>query len=141
MARQEEAVKQVVSISLGSSDKDYAFNTEFLGQQFTIKRLGTDGDLEKAAELLLRWDKEADAIGLGHYQIPLWYRPTLFEQNKHSRIRDLGAQVQTPVTIGSALRDVSFEWALRFIEYKFGTISATPGCCFFLACTVTELPR
>ena len=56
-------MKQVVSISLGASEKDYAFNTEFLGQDFTIRRLGTDGDLEKAAKLLLRMDKEADAIG------------------------------------------------------------------------------
>jgi len=24
------------------------------------------------------------------------------------------------VTLGSALRDVSFEWSLRYIEYKFG---------------------
>jgi hypothetical protein len=64
-------VKQVVSISLGSSDKDYAFNTEFLGQEFTIRRLGTDGDLEKAAELLLRWTRRRMPSGSARSSIPM----------------------------------------------------------------------
>jgi predicted amino acid dehydrogenase len=118
---QEDAVKKVVSISLGSSDKDYAFNTEFLGQDFNIQRLGTDGDLEKAAELLLRFDKEADAIGLGHIKYPYGIGPRYLNKKQHHKIRELGAQIQTPVTLGGALRDVSFEWALRYIEYKFGS--------------------
>src|SRR5210317_961579 len=131
MARQEETVKQVVSISLGSSDKDYAFNTEFLGQEFSIRRLGTDGDLEKAAELLLRMDKEADAIGLGQIKYPYGIGPRYLNKYKHHKIKDLGAQVQTPVTIGSALRDVSFEWALRYIEYKFGNYFSNARVLFF----------
>ena len=124
-------MKQVVSISLGSSDKDYAFNTEFLGQEFTIRRLGTDGDLEKAAELLLRMDKEADAIGLGQIKYPYGIGPRYLNKTKHHKIKDLGAQVQTPVTIGSALRDVSFEWALRYIEYKFGNYFSNARVLFF----------
>jgi len=131
MARQEETVKQVVSISLGSSDKDYAFDTEFLGQQFNIKRLGTNGDLEKAAELLLRWDKDADAIGLGNIKFPYGVGPRFLSRNKHSKIKDLGAQIQTPVTMGSALRDVAYEWALRFIEYKFGDYFSNSRVLFF----------
>jgi hypothetical protein len=39
--------------------------------------------------------------------------------------------VQTPVTIGSALRDVSFEWALRYIEYKFGNYFSNARVLFF----------
>ena len=124
-------MKQVVSISLGSSDKDYAFNTEFMGQDFTIRRLGTDGDLEKAAKLLLRMDKEADAIGLGQIKYPYGIGPRYLNKYKQHKIEDLGAQVQTPVTIGNVLRDVSFEWALRYLEYKFGNYFNNARVLFF----------
>ncbi len=119
-ASQEVAVKQVISISLGSSEKDYQFETEFLGQDFIIKRFGTDGNMEKAAELLLKWDKDAEAIGLGNVKFPYGFGPRYLTKKYHHKLRELGAQIQTPVTIGSTLRDVSFEWALRYIEYKFG---------------------
>jgi predicted amino acid dehydrogenase len=114
-------VKQVVSISLGPSANDYEFETEFLGQNFTVTRIGTDGDLEKAAELLLQWDKKADAIGLGHIKFPYGVGPRYLTKKQHHHLKELGAQIQTPVTMGSTLRDVSFEWALRYIEYKFGS--------------------
>jgi len=124
-------VKQVVSISLGSSADDYGFETEFLGQDFMVRRLGSDGDLEKAAKLLLRWDKEAEAIGLGHIKFPNGIGPRYLRKKQDHKLRELGAQIQTPVTTGSALRDVSFEWALRFIEYKFGNYFNNVRCLFF----------
>jgi len=113
-------VKQVVSISLGPSENNYQFETEFLGQDFIIKRFGTDGDMEKAAELLLKWDKDAEVIGLGNVKFPYGFGPRYLIKKHHHKLHELGAQIQTPVTIGSALRDVSFEWALRYIEYTFG---------------------
>ena len=113
-------MKQVISISLGLSENNYQFETEFLGQDFIIKRVGTDGDMEKAAGLLLKWDKDAEAIGLGNVKFPYSFGPRYLIKKHHHKLHELGAQIQTPVTIGSALRDVSFEWALRYIEYKFG---------------------
>jgi len=112
-------VKQIVSISLGSSETDYEFKTEFLGQNFFVRRFGTDGDLEKAAEMLLQWDKEADVIGLGNIKFPYGLGPRYLTRKHEDKLSKLGAQIQTPVTVGSSLRDVSFEWCLRFIQYKF----------------------
>ena len=63
-------MKQVVSVSLGDRKDDYEFETEFLGQEFVVKRLGADGDMEKAAQMLLEWDRKADAIGIGNCPIP-----------------------------------------------------------------------
>lgn len=113
-------MKQIISISLGTSKNDYEFETEFLGQDFNIKRFGTDGDMDKAAEMLLEWDKEADAIGLGNVKFPYGIGPRYLAKNHASKIDKLGSQIQTPVTTGAALRDVSFEWCLRFVEHKFG---------------------
>lgn len=114
-------MKQVVSISLGPSANDYEFETEFLGQSFTVTRIGTNGDLNKAAELLLQWDKKADAIGLGHVKFPYGIGPRYLTKKQDNHLKELATQIQTPVTLGSTLRDVSFEWALRYIEFKFGS--------------------
>ena len=66
-------MKRVVTVSLGSSSKDHEFETEFLGHQMHVRRVGADGDEGKAWELLRRQQAEADAIGLGmvrdHYEV------------------------------------------------------------------------
>jgi len=58
-------MKQVISISLGSSANNYEFQTTFLDQKFTVKRIGTNGDYDKAIDLLVQLDAETDAFGLG----------------------------------------------------------------------------
>ena len=58
-------MKHIIQISLGPSLDDNEFETGFLKQRFSVQRLGTDGDVEKASDLLLKWNKKADAIALG----------------------------------------------------------------------------
>ena len=58
-------MKHIIQISLGPSIDDNEFETDFLKQKFSVQRLGTDGDVEKASDLLLKWNKKADAIALG----------------------------------------------------------------------------
>ena len=112
-------MKQIVSINLGASKDDYEFETEFLGQQFNVKRIGVNGDMEKAASLVLKWDKKADAIGIGNIKFPYGIGPKSLVSKHDNTIKILGEKIQTPVTSGNALRDVSFEWALRFINHRF----------------------
>jgi len=64
-------VKQIVSISLGKSQDDYEFVAEFMGQEFNIKRVGTDGEVDVAADLMGQWDSEADAIMRSAPAVPL----------------------------------------------------------------------
>ncbi|MBW2592710.1 MAG: dehydrogenase [Deltaproteobacteria bacterium] len=113
-------MKQIVSISLGDGKDNYEFETEFLGQDFNIKRLGVGGDMEKAARLVLEWDKKADAIGIGNIKFPYGIGPRYLIRKHDDKIKSLEKRIQTPVTSGNALRDVSFEWALRFVDHKFG---------------------
>ena len=58
-------MKKVVSVSLGSSRQDFEFKTKFLGQNFSVHRMGADQDTGKAWELMRRQQATADAIGLG----------------------------------------------------------------------------
>ena len=66
-------MKQVVSISLGSSSQDFDFITEFLGEKLHVRRIGTNGSTLAAVKLVKEWDKKAAAIGLGvlkdHYKV------------------------------------------------------------------------
>lgn len=58
-------MKHIVSVSLGSSKRDHAFETEFMGEQFRIERIGTDGDWDKAIQLIRDLDGKVDAFGMG----------------------------------------------------------------------------
>ena len=49
-------MKRAVSISIGSSKRDKAVEVELLGERIRIERIGTDGDMEKAARLFQELD-------------------------------------------------------------------------------------
>jgi len=59
------ATKRVVSVSLGSASRDHRFETEILGQRLIVERIGTDGDVRRAKQLLEELDGKVDALGLG----------------------------------------------------------------------------
>lgn len=127
----EGIMKKVVSISLGSGRDDYQFETEFLGQQFSIQRIGVNGDIEKAAIEVLKWDKKADAIGIGNVRFPYSIGPSSLTGKHDREIERLSQKIQTPVTSGNLLRDVSFEWALRFIDHRFNEYFKNARVLFF----------
>ena len=56
---------EAVSISIGSSKRDWEADVILLGQPVHIKRIGTDGDMEKAAQLFGELDGKVDAFGVG----------------------------------------------------------------------------
>ncbi len=113
-------MKEIVSVSLGPSDRDDEFETEFLGQDFYIRRIGTDGSLERAVELLTKWDREADAMGLGHVRFPHDIGPGHATESHLEKLRKLSHRLKTPVVTGESLRKVGYEWSLRHIQFKFG---------------------
>ena len=58
-------MKRAISISLGSSKRDKAVDITLLGETVHIERVGTDGDMEKAARLYQELDGKVDAFGVG----------------------------------------------------------------------------
>jgi len=113
-------VKKIVSVSLGSSDYDYEFETEFLGQKFNVRRLGTDGDPDVAIEILKDWEHKADAIGLGGIKFNYGIGSSRELDAMEKKIKHLRSQIDSPVTTGRKLRQVSFEWAIRHIQFMYG---------------------
>ncbi len=113
-------MKQIINISLGASRDDYELKTKFLGKPFHVQRFGTDGHLEKAADLLLRWNKKADAIGLGSIKFPYTIGSQERMERETGELRKLASQMHTPVTSGDAMRIVVHEWSIRHLQFKFG---------------------
>jgi hypothetical protein len=72
-------MKRAVSISIGSSKRDKAVELTLLGETVRIERIGTDGDMEKAAQLYKELDGKVDAFGVGGADLGVlvdgqWYR-------------------------------------------------------------------
>lgn len=113
-------MKRVICISLGSSQYDFEFETEFLGQDFLVKRIGADGDLRKAEAMLVKWDTAADAFGIGSVNFPYTIGPKRLNDNRLKTIEKIGRRIKTPITTGAALRKVSFEWSIHHLQYSMG---------------------
>ena len=61
-------MKEVVSVSLGSSTRNHRIRIRVCGEMVRIVRIGTDGDIRKAKNWIRRLDGRADAIGLGEHR-------------------------------------------------------------------------
>ncbi len=111
-------MKKVVTVTLGASKQDFEFQTDFLGERFSVKRIGTDGDHRKAWELLRRQQASADAIGVGetsdHYQVGL-RTITNRETEKLTKV-----VTRVPVTTGSTLRRLLQVRAVRHVQKELG---------------------
>jgi len=106
-------MRKIVSASLGSSQRDHDVEVELLGEKFSIRRMGTNGDFKKATELLKELDGKVDAIGLGGIDI------YLTDGKKNYAIRD-GAKLQkivknTPVVDGSKLKNILEKETIRYM--------------------------
>ncbi|MBI5231961.1 MAG: quinate 5-dehydrogenase [Coriobacteriales bacterium] len=95
-------MKEVVSISIGSSTRDHSVEMELLGERFRISRIGTDGSLENAAARFAELDGKVDAFGMGGIDIYLRAdgRKYFFRDAK-KLIADVS---RTPVVDGSGLK-------------------------------------
>jgi hypothetical protein len=66
-----EPIKEVVSVSIGSSSRDHEVEIELLGEQFKIRREGHNGDLKAAAARFAELDGTVDAFGMGGIDVYL----------------------------------------------------------------------
>lgn len=111
-------MKRAVSISLGSSKRNKAVVVNLLGEQVSIERIGTDGDMEKAAQLYKELDGQVDAFGVGGADLGVlvdrkWYR--LYSAEPMIRYVK-----QTPVVDGVGLKNTLERQAGPFIEERIG---------------------
>ncbi|MEE3380785.1 MAG: quinate 5-dehydrogenase [Succiniclasticum sp.] len=95
--------KRVISISLGSSERDAAGTLELGDTVIRLERRGTDGDMDKAAALLRAYNGKVDAIGLGGTDLYLVAGRHRYVFRESARL--LENVKQTPVLDGSGLKN------------------------------------
>ncbi len=111
-------MKRAVSISIGSSKRDKAVEVKLLDETVRIERIGTDGDMEKAAQLFKELDGKVDAFGLGGADLGL------LVDNKFYPLQSVKPIVrfvkQTPLVDGSGLKNTLENRAVPFLHSKTG---------------------
>jgi hypothetical protein len=109
-------VKRVVSVSLGSSKRDHCTDTEILGEKISIKRIGTDGDKQKAIELIRELDGKVDAFGMGGTDLYIYAgsrRYTFRESKEIAKAARL-----TPIVDGSGLKNTLERRVIEYLKHE-----------------------
>jgi hypothetical protein len=109
-------MKHAVSISIGSSKRDKSIQVELLGETVLIERIGTDGDMEAAAQKYKELDGKVDAFGMGGADLGVgvdgkWY-PLYSVQSIVRYVK------QTPLVDGAGLKNTLEGRLAPFIESK-----------------------
>jgi predicted amino acid dehydrogenase len=104
----------VVNVSLEGADQDYDEHVTFLHHDFRIVRMGTNGDVGAAEELVRKWATDAAAIAVTGIREAR--AAGLYDGELAAIERVMRATSEVPVTTGHALRDVLQEWAIRHVQ-------------------------
>lgn len=111
-------MKRAVGISIGSSKRDKVVEVTLLGEQVSIERIGTDGDMEAAALKYKELDGLVDAFGVGGADLGLlvddhWY--PLYS------VRPMVRYVKkTPIVDGVGLKNTLENKSAGILETRLG---------------------
>ncbi|KUO50763.1 MAG: quinate 5-dehydrogenase [Desulfitibacter sp. BRH_c19] len=111
-------MKKVVSVSIGSSKRNHAAEIDVLGEKLLIERIGTDGSLQKASEMVLELDGKVDCFGLGGTDL------YVFAGSKRYTFRD-SAKIaknakKTPIVDGSGLKNTLERRTINYLNTSEG---------------------
>lgn len=109
-------MKRVVSISLGSSKRDHQAVVQFGGQDFSVERIGTDGDKNRAIQLIKELDGKVDAFGMGGTDLHIYAGNKRYTFNESAQIA--AAAKKTPIVDGSGIKNTLER---RVIQYLIKT--------------------
>jgi hypothetical protein len=113
-----DAIKQVVSVSIGSSRRDHSVKIDILGEPFIVQREGTDGDMDAAVARLRELDGQVDAFGLGGIDL---YLEAAGRKYYFRDARRFGRAVsQTPIVDGSGLKGAVEGDVVRYMREDLG---------------------
>ena len=111
-------MKRAVSVSLGSSTRDKRVTLTLLGEEITLERIGTDGDVQRAIQLYNELDGKVDAFGVGG--IDLGFNVAGRYYPLHSAQKLVAGVHRTPVVDGGGLKHTLERRIAQFIEERIG---------------------
>lgn len=95
-------MRRIVSVSIGSSKRDSKAVVNVLGEDFSLERIGTDGDMQKAIAIIQELDGKVAAFGMGGIDLYLWGGNRRYILREAKRIAK--APKITPIVDGSGLK-------------------------------------
>jgi hypothetical protein len=107
-------VKRVVSISLGTSKRNKKDELEILGEQFTLERIGTDGDLAKFSQMFADLDGKVDALGVGGADIYVVVAERRYAFKQIVKLTSVATK--TPVVDGGGLKHTLERETIRSLQ-------------------------
>lgn len=111
-------MKRAVSISIGSSKRNKAVEVNLLGETVRIERIGTDGDMEAAAQKFKELDGTVDAFGVGGADLGAIVEGKFYPF--HSVQKLVRYVKQTPVVDGGGLKNTLENKAPAFLDRAIG---------------------
>ncbi len=106
-------MKRVVSISLGSSKRDHQATANFGGQEFFIERIGTNGDKNKAIQLIRELDGQVDAFGMGGTDLYVYAGNKRYTFKESAQIA--ATAKKTPIVDGSGIKNTLERRVIRYL--------------------------
>lgn len=107
-------MKRIISISIGSSKRDHRVTANIMGEEFSIERIGTDGSMEKAMDLIGNFDGKVDAIGMGGIDLYLGAGKKSYQIKEAVRLKNM-AQI-TPIVDGSGLKNTLEKEVIHYLQ-------------------------
>lgn len=114
------AIKEVVSASLGSSQRDHRVEVDFRGERYAVSRRGCDGDTDRYAQLLVELDEDPNvaAIGMGGVSM---YLDAAGRRFYFRDIKRFARLVKNKALVdGTAMKGVVEADAVRFMQEDLG---------------------
>lgn len=111
-------MKRAVSISLGSIKRDKKVTITLLGEEISIERIGTNGDVDKAIQLYNELDGKVDAFGVGGIDLGMTVAGRYYPL--YDALKLVAGVKQTPVVDGGGLKLTLEHQVAQFIEQEIG---------------------
>lgn len=109
-------MRRIVSVSIGSSQRDSKAVVNVCGENFSIERIGTDGDMGKAIELIKELDGKVAAFGMGGIDLYIWSGKRRFILREAKQIAK--APRITPIVDGSGLKNTLERRAIQTLAQE-----------------------
>lgn len=104
---------RIVSVSLGSSERNHSVDVEMLGRRLRLERIGVDGDYEKGCATIAELDGKVAAIGLGGTDLYLVAGNRRYVIEESRRLAESART--TPVVDGSGLKNTLERETIRWL--------------------------
>ncbi len=111
-------MKRAVSISLGSARRDKVVEVDLLGERVRIERIGTNGDIARAAALYADLDGKVDAFGIGGIDLGVHTPWKLYPV--HDAQRMVKGVRRTPIVDGGGLKMTLEARVMQVVEQEIG---------------------